>query len=126
MHRVGAPRDEDRRRALPNSFAAYATDWPWLPVEAVYTPVARVPRIEPRDEIDPAADLERPGRQVVLVLDEHLGAHELVDQRIAQQRSRVEVRGDHAPCIEDVSKLGDPVQHGRSIVEYPLIATPIA
>ena len=40
LHRVRALRDADRA-ATPNSRAAKAIDWPWLPVEAVIRPRSR-------------------------------------------------------------------------------------
>ena len=60
----------------PKIRAANAIDWPWLPVEAVITPRSRSSALELRDEVDPAAHLERADRLVVLVLDEHLGAEQ--------------------------------------------------
>ena len=59
---------------------------------------AQLVRGQLRHQVDAAAHLERPGRQVVLVLHPHLGAHRGVDDRVAEQGSGMEVRaGSAAP-----------------------------
>ena len=65
-----AVRHDDRRRARRARCAANAIDWPWLPRVALTTPRSPGSRAQQRVEVDqPAAQLERADRRVVLVLD---------------------------------------------------------
>ena len=59
---------------------------------------------ELRDEVDPAANLERPDRLVVLVLHPDLGTEQLVETRVGIERSRPEMRADPPARLEDVGE----------------------
>jgi len=65
----------------PNSRAANATDWPWLPVEAAMTPRLRS-----------------------FSLSRHLRASEAVERRVASQRGGREVRADLPRRVEHVGE----------------------
>ncbi len=75
---------------------------------------------ELRDEVDPAANLERPDRLMVLVLDPHLGPNELVECRVAVERGRRKMRGDPLPCRKDVSESRRLGSHEQTLPQEPL------
>ena len=70
----------------PARCAANAIDWPWLPVLAVMTPRSRSSSSSDGDEVQPAANLERAGRVVILVLDVNIEAGLRGEQRMPHQR----------------------------------------
>ena len=108
------------RAVTPWSRAAYATDCPWLPVDAAISPRRPLVLAELGDEVDAAANLERPDRLVVLVLHPDLGAEQLVEARIRIERSRPEMRADPPARLEDVGE-GDrrPVHARRPVSQLP-------
>ncbi len=75
---------------------------------------------ELRDEVDPAANLERPDRLMVLVLDPHLGPNELVECGVAVERGRRKIRGDPLPCRKDVSESRRLGSHEQTLPQEPL------
>ena len=66
-------------------------------------------------EVDAAPDLEGNRGQMVFVLDEDLGAQELVELRIAVEGRPGQVDPDDLPGLQDILKLRPGIFHGASL-----------
>jgi len=81
-------------------------------------------RVEVRDEVDPAPDLERTDRLVVLVLDPDVRADEFAQPRVRIRGRAREVRRDAAPGLEDVGERDRRAQSAARLSSLPPKAPP--
>ena len=76
-------------------------------------------RLQRRDQIDPAPHLEGAGGEVILMLDVHLGADQVVEQRVVAKRRAREVGSDAPASPQHISELGDAVDGGHGHIISP-------
>ena len=82
----GASRGITMTAGMPNSFAAAATPWAWLPEENATTPPPRSSGAIARELVVGAAELERAGPLQRLRLEEDPAARERIEHRRSDQR----------------------------------------
>ena len=78
------------RACTPNSRAANATDWPWLPVEAAISPRARSSSESWATRLRPPRILNAPVGWWFSCFTWTLSADQLVELRIAAERRRAQ------------------------------------